>query len=80
MRHSLLRHHVQKEIIFKRNMYSSANVFKQTDKVVIGKNCSKSFSDASNSSDNEEEIIKYIKTLKPFKMEPRKAIPKKPFA
>ena len=43
------------------------------------KNCSKSFSDASNSSDIEQEIIKQINTLKPFDMEPRKAIPKKSF-
>ena len=43
------------------------------------KKCSKSFSDASNSSYIEEEIIKQIKTLKPFDMEPRKGIPKKPF-
>ena len=42
------------------------------------KNCSKSFSDASsNSSDIEEEVIKQINTLKPFDMEPCKAIPKK---
>ena len=32
--------------------------------------CSKSFSDASNSSDIEEEIIKQINTLKLFDMEP----------
>ena len=37
------------------------------------KNCSKFFSDASNSSDIEEEIIKQINTLKLFDMEPRKA-------
>ena len=43
------------------------------------KNCSKSFSDASNSSDIKEEIIKQINTLKPFDMKPRKAISKKPF-
>ena len=43
------------------------------------KNCSKSFSDASNSSDIEEEIIKEITTLKPFDMESRKAITKKNF-
>ena len=42
-------------------------------------NCSKSFSDASNSSDIEEEVIKQINTLKPFNMEPRMAIPKKHF-
>ena len=38
-------------------------------------NCSKSFSDASNSS-YIEEIIKQINTLKPFDMEPRNAIRK----
>ena len=43
------------------------------------KNCSKSFSDASNSSDIEEEIIKEITTLKPFDMESCKAIIKKHF-
>ena len=30
------------------------------------KNCSKSFFDASNSSDIEEEIIKQINMLKPY--------------
>ena len=30
------------------------------------KNCSKRFSDASNSSDIEEEVIKQINMLKPF--------------
>ena len=44
------------------------------------KNCSKSFSDASNSSDIiEEEIIKQLNTPKPFDMEPHKAITKKHF-
>ena len=33
----------------------------------------KSFSDASNSSDIKEEIIKQINTLKPFDMESRNA-------
>ena len=37
------------------------------------------FSDDINCSDIEEEIIKQIKMLKPFDMETRKAIPKKPF-
>ena len=41
------------------------------------KNCSKSFSEPCNSSDIKEEIIKQINTLKPFDMEPRRAIPKK---
>ena len=45
----------------------------------VEKNCSKVFSDASNSSDIKEEIIKQINTLKPFNMEPRNAIPKKHF-
>ena len=40
------------------------------------KNCAKSFSDASNSSDIEEGITKQINTLKPFDTKPRKAIPK----
>ena len=43
------------------------------------KNCSKSFSDAINSSGIEEEIIKQINRLKPLDMEPRKDIPKKQF-
>ena len=43
------------------------------------KNCSKSFFNASKSLNIEEEIIKQINTLKPFNMEPRKAISKKPF-
>ena len=37
------------------------------------------FSDASNSSDIEEDAIKQISSLKPFDLEPRKAIPKKIF-
>ena len=41
--------------------------------------CSKSFSDASDSSNTEEEIIKQINILKPLNMEPCKAVPKKPF-
>ena len=41
--------------------------------------CPKSFSDVRNSSDIEEEIIKQINMLKPFGMEPPKAIPKKLF-
>ena len=36
------------------------------------------FFDASISSDIEEEIIKQINTLKPFDMEPCKAISEKP--
>ena len=43
------------------------------------KNCSKSFSDASSSSDIEEEITQQISMLKPFDMEPRNATPKKHF-
>ena len=43
------------------------------------KNCSKSFSDARNSSDIKEEVIKQTNTLKSFYVEPRKAIPKKYF-
>ena len=37
------------------------------------------FSDASNSSGIEEDVIKQLNTLKPFYTEPRKAIPKKTF-
>ena len=41
----------------------------------VEKNCSKSFSDASsNSSDIKEEVTKQVITLKPFDMEPPKAI------
>ena len=43
------------------------------------KNCVKSFSDASNSIDIEEDIIKQVNMLKTFDMEPGKAVPKKPF-
>ena len=39
-------------------------------KVLVLFICSKSFCDASNSSDIEEEIIKQINTLKPFDIEP----------
>ena len=39
------------------------------------KSCSKQFFYARRSSDIEEEVIKQINTLKPFNMEPRKAIP-----
>ena len=42
------------------------------------KNCSKSFSDSNDSSDIAEEIIKQISKLRPFDMEPRKTVPKKP--
>ena len=42
-------------------------------------NCSKSFSDTSNSSDIAEELIKQIKALRLFNMELRTAIPKKYF-
>ena len=45
----------------------------------LEKNCSKSFLNASNSSDIKEEIIKQLNKSKPFNMEPRKAIPKKYF-
>ena len=53
-------------------------MFKQTDKVnkePYGKKMLKT----RTSSDIEEEIIKQIKALKPFDMEPRKAIRMKPF-
>ena len=43
------------------------------------KNCSKSFSNASNYSDIKEKIIKQLNTLKRFNMEPPRAIPKKHF-
>ena len=43
------------------------------------KNCPKSFSDASDSLDVKEDIIKQVNMLKTFDMEPGKAVPKKPF-
>ena len=45
------------------------------------KNCSKFYSDASSSSDIDEEIIKHQtnNTLKPFDIELRNAIPRKHF-
>ena len=58
-------------------------MFKQADKVNrlrYGNKLLKFFSNASNSSNVEEEIIKQINTLKPFNVEPQKAITKKPFA
>ena len=69
----------------KRNMYrkdierTCLNILTKLISSDMEKNYSKSFFDASNSSDIEEEKIKQINTLKPFDMEPRKAIPKKPF-
>ena len=83
--HFLLHHHVQKEIFFKRNMYKKDIERMYLNKLTklissnMEKSCSKSFYDASNSSDIKEEIIKHINMLKPFDMEPPKAIPKKPF-
>ena len=74
-----------KKTLFKRNTYRKDIERTCLNKLTIliskwyGKNCSKSFSDARNSSDIEKEIIKQINTLKPFDMESHKAIPKKPF-
>ena len=43
-------------------------------------NCAKSFLDASSNSSNiEEEVTKQINKLKPFNMDPRKAISEKHF-
>ena len=56
-------------------------MFKQADKVNrlrYGNKLLKFFSNASNSSNVEEEIIKQINTLTPFNVEPHKAITKKP--
>ena len=80
MRHSILSHHVQKNILFNRDMYRKdiERTCWEKNCSDMEKNCSKSF--ASNSSNIEEEIIKQLNTLKPFDMEPRKAILKKPFA
>ena len=85
MHRSLLRHHVQKEILFERNIYRTDNEQSSLNKLTklissdVEKNCWKSFFDTSSSSNIEEEIIKQINMLKPFDMEPRKAISKKPF-
>ena len=93
MCHSLLHHHIQKEILFKRNMcredIEQTCLNKQASRdlisplaaqaVILKKSSSKSFSDASNSSDINKDIIKQINRLKPFNMEPCKAIPMKCF-
>ena len=58
-------------------------MFKQIDKINrlrYGNKLLKFFSNASDSSNVEEEIVKQINTLKPFNVEPHKAITKKPFA
>ena len=58
-------------------------MFKQTDKINrlrYGNKLLKFFSNASDSSNVEEEIVKQINTLKPFNVEPHKAITKKSFA
>ena len=78
MRHSLLRHHMQKKISLKRNMYK-----KDIERMCLNKltksKFSKFLSNASISSVIEEEIIKQINTLKTLDMEPRKTILKEPF-
>ena len=72
MCHSHLHHHVQKKILFKRSIYRSNIKQTRLNKPIklmsndMEKNCSKSFFDASNSSDIEEEIIKQINMLKPY--------------
>ena len=63
MRYSLLSPHVQKEILFTINMYrkdTERTCFNKLTKLIsndMEKNYSKSISDASNSSDTEEEIF-----------------------
>ena len=83
---------MQKEILFKRNMYRKhikgtclISCFKfaknKLAKLISSdteKYCPKSFSDASNFSDIKEEI-KQINELKLFDTERRKVIPKKNF-
>ena len=60
MLHSLLRHHVQKKILFERNMYNKGierTCSNKLNKLISSdkeKNCSNFFFDASNSSDIEE--------------------------
>ena len=85
MRHFLLRHHLQKKILFRTNMYRKdieRTYLNKLTKLIssdMEKKFSNFFSDVSNSSYIEEEIIKQINTLKPLDMEPCKVIPKKPF-
>ena len=63
MRYSLLSPHVQKEILFTINTYRKdieRTCFNKLTKLIsndMEKNYSKSISDASNSSDTEEEIF-----------------------
>ena len=55
MRHFLLRHHQQKKIFLKRNMYIKD--IERTHEQWYGKNCSKSFSDASNSQISKKGLL-----------------------
>ena len=85
MLHSVLHHHVQRKILFKRNMCGKdieGTCLNKLTKLIssdIEKKFSKFLFDASNSTDIKEEIIKQINKLKPLHMELGKAIPKEPF-
>ena len=77
MRYSFLRYHVQKKILFKRNMYRKYIEQTRLNKLAMlirshmKKYCSKSFSNSKNPSDIEAEVIKQINLLKLFYMKPR---------
>ena len=66
---------MQKEVLFKKNTYQKdiegTSLSKLTKLISsdMEKNCSKYFSDTSNTSDIEEGIIKQINTLKSFYIE-----------
>ena len=81
MCYSLLHHHMEKETLFKRDMYQKdieRTSLSKLTKLISWYNFSKSFSDASNSSDIEEKVMRQVNMLKQFDMEP-KVIPKEPF-
>ena len=77
MRYSFLRYHVQKKILFKRNMYRKDIEQTRLNKLAMlirshmKKYCLKSFSNSKNPSDIEAEVIKQINLLKLFYMKPR---------
>ena len=73
MCYSLLHHHMEKETLFKRDMYQKdieRTSLSKLTKLISWYNFSKSFSDASNSSDIEEKVMRQVNMLKQFDMEP----------
>ena len=81
----LLRHHVQKKILFKRNMYR-----KDIERTCLNKLTKLKCSDMEKDYSNfflmtatlqilKKRLLNKKNTLKPFDMELRKAIPKKLF-